>query len=95
MYQLCYADFSICLYIYSWLANVYIDEEYCGCGYGRLLLSTVKDSAKRIGIFDELFGYTKHVGLYEKFGFEFVSEIDTLSKCPRIQRLLRLNLKDK
>jgi len=33
-----------------------------------------------------------NIGLYEKFGWNYVSEIDTYSKEPRIQRLYRLDL---
>ena len=37
-------------------------------GYGRKLLDNVKNMAKENTNFNELFLYTKHIGLYEKFG---------------------------
>ena len=94
MYQFVYSDFEIRPDIYPWLANVYIDEKYRGKGYGRNLLEQVKDTAQKDISFNELFLYTKHNGLYEKFGFEFVQDFDTFSKEPRIQRLYKMNLKN-
>ncbi len=93
MYQFSYEDLSIRPDIYPWLANVYIDEEYRKKGYGRKLLENVKRTAKENINFDEIFLYTEHNGLYEKFGWIFVSDFDTYSKAKRIQRLYKLKLK--
>lgn len=79
--------------IYPWLANVYIDEQHRGKGFGRELLKNVEREAKKNLPFDEMFLYTSHNGLYEKFGWKFVSEIDTYHEDPRIQKLYQLNLK--
>lgn len=93
MYQFSYEDLSIRPDIYPWLANVYIDEKFRKKGYGRQLLENVKNTAKESINFDEIFLYTEHIDLYEKFGWIFVSDFDTFSKNPRIQRLYKLNLK--
>ena len=92
MYQFAYEDLSIRPDIYPWLANVYIDHEYRGKGYARILLENVKKTAREVIKFDEIFLYTKHIGLYEKFGWEYVSDLDTYNKEPRIQRLYKMEL---
>lgn len=93
MYQFTLEDLNVRPDIYPWLANVYIDEEYRNKGYARNLLENVKENAKRTIDFDELFLYTKHIGLYEKFGWEYISKIDTYNDDSRIERLYRLDLK--
>lgn len=93
MYQFTLEDLNVRPDIYPWLANVYIDEEYRNKGYARNLLENVKENAKRTIDFDELFLYTKHIGLYEKFGWEYISEIDTYNDDSRIERLYKLDLK--
>lgn len=92
MYQFTYEDLSIRPDIYPWLANVYIDENYRGKGYARILLESVKITATRISNCKELYLYTKHENFYEKFGWHFLSEIDTYSKEPRIQRLYKFDI---
>lgn len=92
MYQFSYEDLSIRPDIYPWLANVYIDEKYRNNGYCRKMMETVKTNAKNNLDFKEIYLYTKHIGLYEKFDWEFISDIDTYQKCPRIQRLYKLDL---
>jgi len=91
--QLAYEDLSIRPDIYPWIANLYIDEEYRNKGYARILLENVNKTLKDNTEFEELFLYTKHIGLYEKFGWEFIGDLDTYNKEPRIQRLYRLKLK--
>jgi len=93
MYQFAYEDLSIRPDIYPWLANVYIDKEYRGKGYGKKLLENVEKTAQENIAFEEIFLYTKHIGLYEKFGWKFISDFDTYSKEPRMQRLYKLTLK--
>lgn len=93
MFQLTYEDLNVRPDIYPWLANVYIDEQYRGKGYSKILLKSIKDIASKTTDFSTLFLYTRHVGLYEKFGWEFVSEIDTYMEESRIERLYKLNLK--
>ena len=92
MYQLRLDDLFVRPDVYPWLANVYLDPACRGRGYGRILLSSVKENAKQLGGFSELFLYTTHTGLYEKYGWAFVEEIDTHLEGARLQRLYRLSL---
>ncbi len=78
--------------IYPWLINVYVDEKYRGNNIGRELLNTVRENAKKIGL-TELYLYTKHIGLYEKFGWQFVEEVKTFREESPIERLYRLKIK--
>ena len=93
MFQIAYEDLSVRPDIYPWLANVYIDEQYRGKGYSKILLKNIKDIVSKTTDFKELFLYTKHIGLYEKYGWEFISEIDTYKEDSRIERSYKLNLK--
>ena len=53
------------------------------------------NNAKENIKFDKIFLYTKHIGLYEKFGWTFVEEINTFKKEQMIERLYKLDLKTK
>lgn len=77
--------------IYPWLVNVYVDERYRGNGICKALMNTVSDNAKKVGI-QELFLYTKHNGLYEKYGWEFIEMIETFKDFSPIERLYKLNI---
>lgn len=77
--------------IYPWLINVYVDDAQRGRGVCRFLMESVPEKARQIGL-SELYLYTKHVGLYEKFDWKFVEEVDTFTGTPRMQRLYRLGL---
>ncbi len=79
--------------LYPWLINVYVDEAYRGKGIGKMLLNTVYDNAKKLGL-KELYLYTKHNGLYEKFGFTFVEEVKTFKEDSPIERLYHLDIKE-
>jgi len=93
MYQLTHEDLFARPDIYPWLANVYIAEEYRKKGYGKILLETIKTNAQANLFYEELFLYTTHVGLYEKYGWEFVYMIDTFQQEDNMQRLYRLSLR--
>ena len=77
--------------IYPWLINVFVDEEYRHKGICREMMNSVKKNAKEIGV-KELFLYTKHVGLYEKSGWEFIEEIQTFREISSIERLYRMDI---
>lgn len=94
MFQLAYEDLDVRTDIYPWLSNIYVDEAYRNKGVARILLQKVKETAKKQLDFSELYLYTEHIGLYEKFGWIYISDIDTHIKNPRIQRLYKLNLID-
>ncbi len=52
-----------------WIANVYVLEEYRGLGYGRVLIESIPDFMKKLNI-KTIYLHTRHINLYEKFGFE-------------------------
>lgn len=78
--------------IYPWLVNVYVDESFRGKGICKEMMNTVSENAKKINL-TELFLYTKHIGLYEKFGWKFVEEVKTFRNDSPIERLYRLEIK--
>lgn len=78
--------------IYPWLINVYVEEKYRGHHIGRKLLETVNENAKKANL-KELFLYTKHRGLYEKFGWEFIEYVETFKPDSPIERLYKLKIK--
>ncbi len=78
--------------IYPWLINVYVDEEFRGRQICRELMMTVPKNAKNAGI-KELYLYTSHIGLYEKFGWELVEMVRTFNDKSPLERLYKLNIK--
>lgn len=77
--------------IYPWLANVYVAKEERGKGYSKFLLESAVKIAKEEKL-DKLWLFTSHVGLYERYGFVYESEVDVFTKKPRIQRLYSMLL---
>lgn len=75
--------------VYPWLANVYVAENRRRMGIGRFMLDKIGEVMKGIGI-RELYLYTHHVGLYEKFGWKFVEFVNTYRKDSPVERLYRL-----
>lgn len=92
MFQLTLEDLKVRPDIYPWLANVYIAEKYRGKGFGRKLLESVRDIAQSNLEFKEIFLYTKHKRLYEKFDWKYVCEIGTFNEESRIESLYKLEL---
>ena len=92
MCQFIYDDLDVRPDIYPWLANVYIDEKYRNKGYGRILIENATKVAHNVIKFNELFLYTKHIGLYEKFGWKYIGDIDTFKDESRIERLYKLDI---
>ena len=85
MYQFTYEDLFVRPDIYPWLANVYVDEKYRGKGVCRKMLESVKGNAKQNTQVNELWLYTKHINLYDKFGWEYVGNIDTCIEEQRVK----------
>ena len=75
--------------IYPWLINVFVPNEHRGKNICREMMNSVKENAKKAGI-KELYLYTSHVGLYEKFGWEFVEFVDTFKENSEKERLYKL-----
>ncbi len=92
MYQFSYEDLFVRPDIYPWLANVYVDKKYRNNGICRKLMESVKENAQNNIKSNELWLYTKHKNLYEKFGWKYISDIDTYNKEHKIQRLYKLEL---
>lgn len=77
--------------IYPWLVNVFVDENYRNIGICKKLMQSVKENAKSLNLC-ELFLYTRHKGLYEKFGWQFIEEVNTYRESSPIERLYRLKI---
>lgn len=78
--------------LYPWLINVYVDEAFRGRNICRAMMESVPMAAKQAGLSD-LYLYTHHVGLYEKFGWEFAELVPTFHADSPMERLYRLQLK--
>lgn len=76
--------------IYPWLINVYVDEAARGRGVCAEMMKTVAENARAASLSD-LYLYTKHVGLYEKYGWDFVEYVKTFDENSPIERLYKLN----
>ena len=77
--------------IYPYIANLYIDEKHRNKGIVKLLLNEAVKTAKDINL-TKLYLYTTHIGLYEKYGWQFIDNIETYLN-PHIQRLYKFELK--
>ena len=53
---------------------VYVKEEYRHLGYGRILIESIPDFMKELNI-KTIYLHTRHINLYEKFGFEKYQEL--------------------
>lgn len=92
MYQLAmFDDLESRPDLYPWLINVYVDEKFRGKNVFRTLMNTVNENAKKANL-NELYLYTKHMGLYEKFGWKFIGEVQTFRKDSQIERLYKLEI---
>ena len=68
-----------------------MEEEYRGHRISEKLISFANEYAKQIG-FDKTYIPSEHIGLYEKFGWQFVEEVRTFRDDSPIERLYRLEL---
>lgn len=57
--------------MYPWIGFVFTVPEYRGHRYSEQLMNYAEDVAKSKG-FDNVYVATDHVGLYEKFGYEYL-----------------------
>lgn len=73
-YQIVEHDFDNTSYT-PWIANVYVKEEYRHLGYGRILIESIPEFMKKLNI-KTIYLHTRHINLYEKFGFERIQKLD-------------------
>lgn len=59
--------------LYPWLCGLFIHEHHRGHAYSSLLIDKAKADAKKFG-YKDLYLCTDHVGLYEKFGFQYIGQ---------------------
>lgn len=59
--------------LYPWVCALYIEEKERGNAYSSLLLEKAKIDSRKFG-FNNLYLCTEHIGLYEKFGFEYIGQ---------------------
>ncbi|MDO4493521.1 MAG: GNAT family N-acetyltransferase [Clostridia bacterium] len=92
MYQLAMADdLTTRPDLYPWLINVYVAPLYRGRRVFRQMMESVPGNARAAGL-TELWLYTEHEGLYEKFGWEFCGTAERFRPVRETVRLYRLNI---
>lgn len=60
--------------IYPWISNVFVDENYRGHRLSEKLIDYANAYAKENG-FDRTFIPSKHIGLYERYGYRYLKDI--------------------
>lgn len=65
-------DFISRMDLYPWICALYIDEEYRGKAYSRLLLEKAEKDALSAG-FKNIYLCTDHIGFYEKNGYSYIA----------------------
>ena len=64
-----------------WIGFVYTFPQHRGHRYAGLLFAEIERLAKQEGVTD-LYLSTNHVGLYEKYGFEYLCMLDDVEGTP-------------
>ncbi len=92
MFFLSNSDLDVHPEIYPWLINAFIAPEHRGKGHFNILMSSVLETAAFLRL-EKLYLYTEHTGLYEKFGFDYVGDINTyINSDNDIRRLYCVNI---
>lgn len=69
-----------------WLGFFYTAPEYRGNRYGKLLIDYVCEAARNDG-YKSIYLATDHIGLYEKYGFDYLeNRIDVYGEDSRIYK---------
>lgn len=59
--------------LYPWVCALFIEEKHRGNAYASLLLAKAAEDTKAAG-FEHLYLSTEHIGLYEKYGFQYIGQ---------------------
>lgn len=57
--------------LYPWIGFVFTMEEYRGHRYSEVIIKHALEKASSLG-FDKVYLATDHIGLYEKYGFQYL-----------------------
>ena len=60
--------------IFPWVSSVFVDEAYRGQRISAKLIDFANEYAKSLG-FEKSYIPSEHVGLYEKYGYQYVRDI--------------------
>jgi GNAT superfamily N-acetyltransferase len=64
-------DFISRMDLYPWLCSLYVEENFRGNSYGKILIESVKAGASKLG-FENLYLCTDLNEFYEKYDFKFI-----------------------
>ena len=59
-----------------YIASIFVKEEYRGNGYMKLIMADAFSKIKGMG-YDKAYVHSSHEGLYEKYGFVHIDDVDT------------------
>ena len=60
--------------VFPWISSVFVTEEYRGYRISENLIDAANGYAKKNG-FDRTYIPSEHIGLYEKYGYNFLKQI--------------------
>lgn len=91
MYQLSMTDIDVRPDLYPWLINVYIVPAFRGKGFLATIMESAKENIAALG-FQELYLFTKHHSLYERYGWKFIESFRTFITEDDVQRLYKFEI---
>jgi ribosomal protein S18 acetylase RimI-like enzyme len=90
-YQISMEDLPIRPDLYPWLVNVYVDDRHRGEGICRAMMKDCKKRFKELNI-KKIYLYTKHTGLYEKYGWKYLCKTNTYKLDSPIESIYQLEI---
>lgn len=91
MYHIVMGDCKVRPDIYPWLSDVYVDIQFRGQGIGKILIESVYEKAKGLGL-KKIFLYTHLDNVYEKYGWKFVEYFNPFTSPKGEQKLYSLDM---